>query len=114
LTRSVRDSAALLDATEGPEIGDPYWAPPKTRPYAEEVGADPGRLRIALSTTAVTEVPVDPECVRAVEATGRLCQELVHDVFDFSPTDLDGALITEAFITVYACSVDVAIAYWSP
>ena len=49
VTRSVRDSAALLDATEGPDLGDPYWAPPKARPFLEEVGADPGRLRIAFS-----------------------------------------------------------------
>ena len=113
LTRSVRDSATLLDATEGPDAGDPYWAPPKRRPYAEEVGADPGRLRIAVSTAAVTEVPVHPECVRAVQATAQLCEELGHEVFEFRPSDLDGGLISEAFITVYACSVAVAIAYWS-
>ena len=113
LTRSVRDSATLLDATEGPDAGDPYWAPPKRRQYAEEVGADPGRLRIAVSTAAVTEVPVHPECVRAVQATAQLCEELGHEVFEFRPSDLDGGLISEAFITVYACSVAVAIAYWS-
>ena len=113
LTRSVRDSATLLDATEGPDAGDPYWAPPKRRPYAEEVGADPGRLRIAVSTAAVTEVPVHPECVRAVQATAQLCEELGHEVFEFRPSDLDGGLISEAFITIYACSVAVAIAYWS-
>ena len=113
LTRSVRDSAALLDATEGPDVGDPYWAPPRTRPYAEEVGADPGRLRIAVSTTAVTEVPVHPDCVRAVQATAGLCEDLGHEVLEFRPSGLDGGLISEAFITVYACSVAVAIAYWS-
>jgi Asp-tRNA(Asn)/Glu-tRNA(Gln) amidotransferase A subunit family amidase len=50
ITRSVRDSAALLDATYGAEIGDPYWAPPQKRPYQDEVGADPGRLRIAFTS----------------------------------------------------------------
>src|SRR5689334_23898288 len=47
LTRSVPDSAALLDATSGPAHGDPHWAPPPARPFAEEGGADPGQLRIA-------------------------------------------------------------------
>ena len=113
LTRSVRDSAALLDATEGPDVGDPYWAPPKLRPYSEEVGADPGRLRIAVSTTTVTDVPVHRDCVRAVQETARLCEELGHEVFEFSLTDLDGGPISEAFITVYTCGVAVAIDYWS-
>jgi len=43
VTRSVRDSAALLDATAGPDVGDPYWAPPPARPFADEVNAEPGR-----------------------------------------------------------------------
>ena len=113
LTRSVRDSAALLDATEGPDVGDPNWAPPKQRPYADEVGTDPGRLRIAVSTTTVTEVPVHTDCVLAVQETARLCDELGHDVFDFTLADLDGGAISEAFITVYVCSVAVAIEHWS-
>ena len=60
LTRSVRDSAALLDATSGPDVGDPYWAPPPTRPFLAEVGADPGRLRIGYTTgrpTATSAIP---------------------------------------------------------
>ena len=57
VTRSVRDSAALLDATSGPDVGDPYWAPPPARPFLDEVGRDPGRLRIALTTTAVERPP---------------------------------------------------------
>jgi len=51
VTRSVRDSAALLDATSGPDLGDPYWAPPPARPFLAEVGADTGRLRIAYTTS---------------------------------------------------------------
>src|SRR3990170_4100343 len=49
ITRSVRDSAALLDATSGPDVGDPYWAPPPAGPFLAEVGRDPGRLRVALA-----------------------------------------------------------------
>ena len=113
LTRTVRDSAALLDATEGPDVGDPYWAPPKKRPYAQEVGADPGRLRIGLTTSTVTQVPVDPGCVRAAEDTARLCEELGHDIVDLNLSDLDGGAISDAFITVWASGVAAVIEYWS-
>src|SRR5262249_22744219 len=71
-TRSVRDSAALLDATSGPDVGDPYWAPPPARPFSEEVGRDPGRLRIALATRPWNGQPVDPECDEATRAAARL------------------------------------------
>src|SRR5215831_9077652 len=61
VTRSVRDSAALLDATSGPDVGDPYWAPPPAGPFLAEVGRAPGRLRVALTTSAFNGQPVDPE-----------------------------------------------------
>ena len=60
LTRSVRDSAALLDATSGPDLGDPYWAPPPARPFLAEVGADPGRLRIGYTTRTPDGDPGHP------------------------------------------------------
>src|SRR3989304_5448485 len=62
LTRSVRACAAPLDATSGPDIGDPYWAPPPERPFLREVGANPGRLRIAFTTQAPTGTPIPPDC----------------------------------------------------
>ena len=68
VSRSVRDSAAVLDATAGPAPGDPYFAPPPARPFLEDVGAAPGRLRIALATAPFNGMPVDPACVRAAEA----------------------------------------------
>jgi Asp-tRNA(Asn)/Glu-tRNA(Gln) amidotransferase A subunit family amidase len=80
VTRSVRDSAALLDAVAGPELGSPYWAPPQQRPYLEEVGADPGRLRIAVQTESWNGAPTAPECRRAAEAAGELCAGLGHGV----------------------------------
>jgi Asp-tRNA(Asn)/Glu-tRNA(Gln) amidotransferase A subunit family amidase len=85
LTRSVRDSAALLDATAGPDIGDPYWAPPPSRPYLFEVGADPGRLRIAFTTKAWNGHPVDPECAAAVAGAAKLCESLGHHPEEASP-----------------------------
>ena len=77
---SVRDSAAILDATSGPAPGDPYWAPPPARPFIEEVGADPGRLRIALMTAAPGGVEVHRDCVAGAVETARLCESLGHHV----------------------------------
>ncbi|MGH0028351.1 MAG: amidase [Myxococcota bacterium] len=80
VSRSVRDSAALLDATHGPAPGDPYCAPPPARPFLEEVGADPGRLRIAVQSAPFNTSEVHPDCVAAVEDAGRLCESLGHQV----------------------------------
>jgi amidase/6-aminohexanoate-cyclic-dimer hydrolase len=85
ITRTVRDSAALLDATSGPDVGDPYWAPPPARPFLEEVGAEPGSLRMALATAPWNGQPVDPECVEAATAAARLCERLGHRVEEASP-----------------------------
>src|SRR5262245_37806464 len=79
LTISVRDSAALLDATSGPELGSPYYAPPQQRPFLMEVGADPGRLRIALIAGSPEGTPVDPECRKAVAEAAKLCEDLGHE-----------------------------------
>jgi Asp-tRNA(Asn)/Glu-tRNA(Gln) amidotransferase A subunit family amidase len=83
---SVRDSAALLDATAGADVGDPYWAPPQAGPYLDEVGRLPGRLKIGLCTTPWNEEPVDPECAQAAEDAARLCESLGHDVSIARPT----------------------------
>jgi amidase/6-aminohexanoate-cyclic-dimer hydrolase len=92
VTRTVRDSAALLDATSGPDVGDPYWAPPPAGPYLAEVGRDPGRLRIALATRAWNGKPVHPECVAAARAAARLCERLGHHGEEASPVVDAGAL----------------------
>lgn len=85
LSRSVRDCAAMLDATLGADVGDPYTITPPERPYLEEVGREPGRLRIALSRVSASGVVAAPECVAAVESAARLCQELGHDVVEAPP-----------------------------
>jgi Asp-tRNA(Asn)/Glu-tRNA(Gln) amidotransferase A subunit family amidase len=91
VSRSVRDSAAALDATAGPAPGDPYFAPPPARPFLAEVGAPPGRLRIALTTKAFGGAPVHPDCVAATEAAARLCEELGHIVEQAAPAfDVEG------------------------
>jgi amidase len=85
VSRSVRDNAALLDASSGPAPGDPYWAPPPARPFLQEVGTAPGRLRIALITKAPSGVPVHGECTKAASDAARLCQELGHSVEEAMP-----------------------------
>jgi amidase len=82
LTRSVRDSAALLDATAGPDVGDPYWAPPPAGPFALEVGADPGKLRIGYTALTPDGDLGHSDCVAAVEHAARLCESLGHEVFE--------------------------------
>jgi amidase/6-aminohexanoate-cyclic-dimer hydrolase len=92
VSRSVRDSAALLDATHGPAPGDPYAAPPLVRPLLDEVGAAPGRLRIAVCTTDYLGHPIHPDCTTAVEAAARLCASLGHEVEEARPDFSDLAL----------------------
>ncbi|MDI6873433.1 amidase [Candidatus Solincola sp.] len=102
VTRSVRDSATLLDVTAGPDVGDPYWAPPPSRPFLEEVGADPGRLRIAY-TTGEGEAQVHPDCMKAVEEAARLCAELGHEVEE-KGLGLDVEAITPHFMTLWGAA----------
>ncbi len=105
VTRSVRDSAALLDATSGPDVGDPYWASPPARPFLDEVGADPGSLRIAFSAATANGAPVSPDCVRAVEETAKLCAELGHHVQEDTPSSGDPMAFTQAFLVLWSSGV---------
>lgn len=100
VSRSVRDSARLLDATAGVDVGAPYDAPPRSRPYEQELASDPKKLRIAFTKVAHTGSAIDPECVAAVESTAKLCAELGHEVVEDSP-ELDGAQISQAFLSVW-------------
>lgn len=85
VARSVRDSAAILDATQGPAPGDPYCAPQRDRPYLAEMGEEPGRLRIALTTKGKLGEAIDPECVQAAKNAARLCASLGHDIVEAEP-----------------------------
>ena len=82
VSRTVRDSAAMLDATAGPDVGAPYFAPPPARPFLDEVGAPTGRLRIALQRHSWSGVRSHPDCVAAVESAAALCRELGHEVIE--------------------------------
>jgi amidase len=112
LTLTVRDSAALLDATAGPDVGDPYWAPPATRPFLEEVGRPPDRLRIAFSTRPIMGGDVHPDCVAAVREAATLCATLGHDVVEAAPA-IDGERLFRAFTAVLAAGFAWGIDDWA-
>jgi len=103
LTISIRDSAALLDATCGPAAGDPYYAPPPRRPFLKEVGKKTGKLRIGYTAIAGTGAPVHEECVNAVLETAKLCKKLGHRV-EQSSIDVDAQVITQAFVAMWFSS----------
>jgi amidase len=99
LTRSVRDSAAMLDATAGPDIGAPYYMAAPSRPFLSEVGREPGKLRIAFTSEPFLGGVVDKDCVKGLEATARLCKDLGHDVLEAAPK-IDGQAFAKAFLTI--------------
>lgn len=104
LTRSVRDSAALLDATAGAGSGDPYVAPPPERPFFDEVGADPGRLRVAMTSRAPNGAPVERELLDVLEDTAALLRDLGHDVEETDP-DIDRESVIPTFRAISAANV---------
>lgn len=112
LTRSVRDTAAMLDAVTGPTAGEPYLAPAPQRPFAQEVGRDPGKLRIGFSTETPLGDPLDPACVDAVHKTAELCASLGHEVVEAAP-NFDGMELWQKFTSILASGVAWALADWS-
>ena len=112
LTRSVRDSAAILDATAGPVPGDPYWAPPRRGlSFAAAAAAPPPRLRIAVLTSSPTGSDVHPDCVAAAHAAGTSCESLGHHVVEAS-LDVDGDAFVADFVNAWAAGNAWAIADW--
>jgi amidase/6-aminohexanoate-cyclic-dimer hydrolase len=104
VSRSVRDNAALLDATHGSEVGSRYVAPAPEASYLSEVTREPGRLRIALMLEPLTGVPVDPEVIAATRATAELLESLGHHVEEAQP-QLSGADLGNAMVAVLgACT----------
>ncbi len=101
LTRSVRDSAAMLDATHGQDPGAPYSAPPVAGPFRDEVGRDPGRLRIAFTAKSLFGRSTHPDCAAAVEDAAALCQSLGHSVEEASPV-FDREHLVHCFLVLLA------------
>ena len=109
VTLTVRDSAALLDATCGPGPGDPYVAPPPARPYIEEIGTNPGKLRIAWTAAAPNGARVESESLDLLADTVKLCADLGHRVEERDP-EIDRAAVVPTFMTLAAANTVVNLA----
>ncbi len=99
VSRSVRDTAAVLDAVHGPGPGDPYAAPPPQRPYRDEVGAEPGPLRVGVTTQPLLDATPEAAVVEAARDAGQLLESLGHTVEEGGPGRLEGMDIVDTFLT---------------
>ena len=114
VSRSVRDTAAILDAVAGEMPGDPYTAPPPRRPFLQEVGADPGQLRIGVLVAAPGgTADTHPDCLAAVESTRTLLDSLGHEVVDEAPEGIEDPEYISQFLTQWGAGVAWNLAYWS-
>jgi amidase len=111
LTRTVRDSAALLDVTSGPAPGDPYWAPPHAGTWAREVGCKPGRLRIGFTRRTADGELGHPDVLAALDDAIELLTGLGHELFERDLLELTPA-VGSAIGRMYGAAVDWAIRYW--
>ena len=100
LTRSVRDSAAMLDATCAPERGAPYTIQCPKRPYMEEIKREPGRLRIAFNTQSPLGTAVHPGYVEATRETAAMLEKLGHRVEEAAP-EIDGVALGKSYMSMY-------------
>jgi amidase len=116
LTLTVRDSAALLDVTSGPDLGDPYYAPPIERPFLEEIKKDVGCLKIGVLTCVPDgwneETELHPDCDAAVRDAAKLCENLGHKVEEVSAGQLSHSNLPQTFVLIFSCFVEHVIAYW--
>ena len=104
VTISVRDSAALLDATAGAELGSPYFSPRPSKPFLSETRLPPGKLRIALCVDTPGGTPLDPECRTAALEAAKLCESLGHFV-EPQKLPVENGPMREAFLTVINVSI---------
>ncbi len=108
LTRSVRDTALMLDACEGADLGAPYWAPPLGRGHAAAISRPPGRLRVGICDTTLTGEPIHPEVAEAVRAAGELLESLGHQVEPALPR-ADVASMMRAWTDIVAVGTALSI-----
>ncbi len=104
VTRSVRDTAAALDAVCGLDYGDPYFAPPPEGSYLDGIKRKPRRLRIAVSLKMMNGTAHDPEVTAAVKATAKLCESLGHHV-EVADPPVDAGALVGAFSTIWCANV---------
>ena len=110
VSRSVRDTAYMLDAVHGPAPGDPYVAPPPTRPYAAEIEADPAPLRVGLMTHSLAGQEVEAVVVDAAREAAELLSSLGHAVFDDAPSGFEGMNLVDTFMTRWAAGAASSLA----
>lgn len=111
VSRSVRDSAAMLDAIHGADVGAPFEIRPPARSYLEELRSEPGRMRIAFCTRSPIGTEVHPDCVQAVTDAARLLESLGHHVEEAAP-EVDGNALAQDYLTMYMGQVAADIAHW--
>ena len=112
VSRSVRDSAALLDVTSGPMPGDPYAAAPPAGSYVEAIGRSPGELRIGLMRDAPRDLEASGDAVAAVDTTAKLLEGLGHRVEEAHPSALEDPACVANYVRVITCNVAFALASW--
>jgi amidase len=113
ITRSVRDSAAMLDATQGADPGSPYEIRPPERSYLAEVSTEPGQLKIAFTTISPIGTPVHPDCVKAVEDAASLLESLGHHVEEARP-EVEGLGLANSYLAMYFGEVAADIEALAP
>ena len=101
ISRSVRDSAAALDATHGPDAGAPYIIPPPQQAYMQVIKQRPGRLKIAFNAHSPIDTKVHSECIAAVDQTAGLLEELGHEVEETRP-EVDGQALAKGLVVLYS------------
>lgn len=109
VTRTVADTASMLDILGGYEVGDTTWAPPPPEPFASAAARDPGKLRIGYTTTAPIEAPLDPECERATLDAARLLEDLGHDVDEVTAPWGQEQDLLRIFTIIFGTPVAMAI-----
>jgi amidase len=110
VTRTVRDAAGVLDVISARMPGEPYYPPELPRPLGQEVGADPGRLRIGLLSQPGAEMYLDdPQCRDAVAGAGRLLESLGHHVEESAPTDMFDPVFARNFNTIIAADTETSL-----
>ena len=105
LTRTVEDTARLLDVVAGYEVGDATWAPPPAEPFANALARPPRPLRIAFTTVSPLATPVDPSCIQATHDAARLLTSLGHTVEEVTPPVWQSAQLEPAFNAIYAAGI---------
>jgi len=109
VSRTVRDTAALLDAVRGPGVGDTVIAPAPDRPYVEELGADPGSLRVGFLDHHPQGAAIDAECTAAVGVAARLLEGLGHRVEAGHPEALEDPTVTGQFLALWAVGMAMGL-----